>query len=198
MEETWRIKNWQRCAEQAKDMFAQLKELVLNAIDQFKRKQEAECLRKKEEDEKYRRDIRRQSEQRGRDNARSHSTQSSRREHSMARSSAQTWPMTQDEQPWRRIDRKWAFGQSTGGSEVKDTHHGSTPEEKMPEAHSEQAQAGEKPEEEEDIDQDYDLTKSPFDPMRNYLGSDRKQCQLSGINQLFMILCRDMSPRPST
>ena len=61
MEETRRIKNWQRCAEQAKDTFAQLKELVLNAINQFKRKQEAEHLRKKEEDEKYRRDIWRQS-----------------------------------------------------------------------------------------------------------------------------------------
>ena len=56
-EEMWRIKNQQRCAEQAKDTFAQLKELVLNGIDQFKRKQEAEHLRKKEEDEKYRKDI---------------------------------------------------------------------------------------------------------------------------------------------
>ena len=56
-EETWRIKNWQLCAEQAKDTFAQLKELVLDAIDQFKRKLEVEHLRKKEEDEKYRRDI---------------------------------------------------------------------------------------------------------------------------------------------
>ena len=173
-EETWRIKNWQQCAEQAKDTFAQLKESVLDAIDQFKRKQEAEHLRKKEEDKKYRRDIRRQSEQCGRDNAQSHSTQSSRREHSTGRSLSQTWPMTQDEQRWRRIDRKRAFGQSTSGSEVKDTHHGSAPEEKVPEAHSEQAQAGEKPEEEDDIDQDYDLNKSPFDPMGNYLGSKQE------------------------
>ena len=82
--------------------------------------------------------------------------------------------MTQDEQPWRRIDRKRAFGQSTGGSEVKNTHHWSTPDGKMPEAHSEQVQAGEKPEEEDDIDQDYNLTKSPFDPMGNYLGSEQE------------------------
>ena len=82
--------------------------------------------------------------------------------------------MTQDEQPRRRINRKWAFDQSTGGSEVKDTHHGSVLGEKVPEAHSEQAQAGEQPVEEDDIDQDYDLTKSPFDPMRNYLGSKQE------------------------
>ena len=173
-EETWRIKNWQRCTEQAKDMFAQLKELVLNAINQFKRKQEAEHLRKKEEDEKYRRDIRRWSEQCGRDNAQSHSMQSSRREQSMARSLSGTQPMTQDEQPRKRIDRKRAFGQSTRGSEVKDTHHGSTPGEKVPDAHSKQAQVGEQPVEEDDIDQDYDLTKSPFDPMGNYLGSKQE------------------------
>ena len=136
-EETWRIKNRQQCAEQAKDTFAQLKELVLDAIDQFKRKQEAECLRKKEEDEKYRRDIQRQSEQCGRDNAQSHSMQLSRREHSTARSSSRTRLMTQDEQPRKRIDRKQAFGQSMGGSEVKDIHHGSTPGEKVPDAYSE-------------------------------------------------------------
>ena len=82
--------------------------------------------------------------------------------------------MTQDEQPRRRIDRKWAFSQSTGGSGVKDTHHESTPGGKVPEAHSEQAQAGEQPVEEDDIDQDYDLTKSPFDPMGNYLGSEQE------------------------
>ena len=155
-------------------MFAQLKELVLNAVNQFKRKQEAEHLRKKEKDEKYRRDIRRRSEQRGRDNAQSRSTQSFRREHSMARSSSRTRPMTQDEQPWKRIDRKQAFGQSTGGSEVKDIHHGSTLGEKVPDAHSEQAQAGEQPVEEDDIDQDYNLTKSPYDPMGNYLGSEQE------------------------
>ena len=181
-EETWRIKNRQWCAEQAKDTFAQLKELVLNAINQFKRKQEAKHLRKKEEDKKYRRDIRCQSEQHGRDNAWSHSTQSLRRGYTMARSSSQTWLMNQDNQPRRRIDRKRAFGQSTGGSEVKDTHHGSTPEEKVPEAHSEQAQAGEQPVEEDDIDQDYNLTKSPFDPMGNYLGS-KQETMLAVRNQ---------------
>ena len=57
MEETWRIRNQQRCAAQARDTFAQLKELVLDGIDQFRRKQEAESLRKKEEDEKYQKDI---------------------------------------------------------------------------------------------------------------------------------------------
>ena len=82
--------------------------------------------------------------------------------------------MTQDEQPRKRIDRKWAFGQSTGGSEVKDTHHVSAPGEKGSDAHSEQAQAEEQPREEDDIDQDYDLTKSPFDPMGNYLGSKQE------------------------
>ena len=174
MEETWRIKNWQQCAKQAKDTSAQLKELVLNAIDQFKRKQEAEHLRKKEGDQKNRRDIRCQSEQHGRDNAWSRSTQSSRREQSTARSSSRTRPMTQDKQPQKRIDRKQAFGQSTGGSEVKDTHHGSAPGEKVPDAHSEQARVGEQPVEEDDIDQDYDLTKSPFDPMGNYLGSKQE------------------------
>ena len=136
-EETWRIKNWQWCAEQAKDTFAQLKELVLDAIDQFKRKQEAEHLRKKEEDEKNRRDIWHWSEQCGRDNAWSRCMQSSRREHSMARSLSRTWPMTQDEQPQKRIDRKRAFGQSTGGSEVKDIHQGSAQGEKVPDTHSE-------------------------------------------------------------
>ena len=34
--------------------------------------------------------------------------------------------------------------------------------------------AGEQPVEEDDIDQDYDLTKSPFDPMGNYLGSKQE------------------------
>ena len=63
--------------------------------------------------------------------------QSSRREHSIARSLSRTQPMAKYEQPQRRIDRKWAFGQSTGGSEVKDTHHGSAPGEKVPEVHSE-------------------------------------------------------------
>ena len=174
MEETWRIKNRQWCAEQAKDTFAQLKELVLNSIDLFKRKQEAKCLRKKEEDEKYRKDIWHQSEQCGRDNARSRSMQLSRREQSTARSSSRSRPMTQDEQPWKRIDRKWAFGQSTGGSEVKDTHHGSAPGEKGSDTHSERAQAEEQPRKEDDIDQDYDLTKSPFNPMGNYLGSEQE------------------------
>ena len=118
-------------------MFAKLKELVLNGIDQFKRKQEAESLRKKEEDEKYRKDIQCQSEQHGRYNAQSHSMQLSRREESTARSLSRSQPMTQEEQPRKRIDRKQAFGQSKGGSEVKDTHHGSAPGEKGSDAHSE-------------------------------------------------------------
>ena len=174
MEEAWRIKNQQRCTEQAKNTFPQLNESVLDTIEQFKRKQEAECLRKKEEDEKYRRDIRCHSEQCRRDNAQSHSTQSSRREDSTGRSMSQTQPMTWDEQPRRRIDRKQAFGQSTSVSEVKDTHHGGAQKEKVPDAHSEQAQAEEKQEEEDDIDQDYDLTKSTFDPMGIYLGSEQE------------------------
>ena len=173
-EETWRIKNWQQCTEQAKDMFAQLKESVLDAIEQFKRKQEAEHLRKKEEDEKYRRDIRHRSEQHGRDNTWSHSTQLSRREDSTGRSVSQTRPMIWDEQPRRRIDRKRAFSQSTSVSEAKDTHHGGTQKEKVPDACSEQAQAEEMQDEEDNIDQDYDLTKSPFNPMGNYLGSKQE------------------------
>ena len=63
--------------------------------------------------------------------------QSSRREQSMARSLSRSCPLTQDEQPLRRIDRKRAFGQSTGGLEVKDTHHGNTPGEKGSDAQSE-------------------------------------------------------------
>ena len=63
--------------------------------------------------------------------------QSSRREQSTARSSSRSRPMTQDKQPRKRIDRKRAFGQSTGGSEVKDTHHGSTPGEKGSDTQSE-------------------------------------------------------------
>ena len=84
----------------------------------------------------------------------------------------QTQPTTQDEQPQRRIDRKRAFGQSTSVSEVKDTHHGSAQKGKMSDARSKQALAEEKQDEEDNIDQDYDLTKSPFDPMGNYLGSE--------------------------
>ena len=174
MEKTWRIKNRQQCAVQAKDTFAQLKELVLDSIDQFRRKHEAECLRKKEEDEKYQKDIRHRSEQHGRDNARSCAMQSSRREQSMARSSSRSQPSTQDKQPRRKIDRKRAFGQSTGGSEVKDTHHGNAPGEKGWDAQSEHTWAEEQPREEDDIDQDYDLTKSPFNPMDNYLGSEQE------------------------
>ena len=92
----------------------------------------------------------------------------------MARSSSRSQPLTQDEQPRRKIDRKWAFGQSTGGSEVTDTHHGNSPGEKGSKAQSEQAWAEEQPGEEDDIDQDYDLTKPPFDPMDNYLGSEQE------------------------
>ena len=61
-----------------------------------------------------------------------------------------------------------------GGSEVKDIHHGSAPGEKGPDTHSEQAQVEEQPREEVNIDQDYDLTKSPFDPMGNYLDSKQE------------------------
>ena len=155
-------------------MFAQLKELVLDSINQFRRKQEAEHLRKKEEDKKYRKDIRCRSEQCGRDNAWSRAMQSSRREQSMARSSSRSWPLTQDKQPRRKIDRKQALSQSTGGSEVKDTHHGNAPGEKGSDAQSERARAEEQPGEEDNIDQDYDLTKPPFDPMDNYLGSEQE------------------------
>ena len=173
-EETWRIKNRQRCAEEAKDMFAQFKESVLDAIEQYKRKQEAEELRRKEEDEKYRQEIQCQLEQQGRDNAWSHSTHSSRRESSSGRSAFWTQPTSHDEQPQRRIDRKWAFGQSTSVPEVKDIHQGSALEEKVQGAHTEQAQSEEVKDEEDDSDQDYDLTKSPFNPMDNYLGSEHE------------------------
>ena len=44
----------------------------------------------------------------------------------------------------------------------------------MPDAHSVQAEAGEKQEEEDNSDQDYDLTKSSFDPLGNYLGSEQE------------------------
>ena len=44
----------------------------------------------------------------------------------------------------------------------------------MPDAYPEQAQAEEKWDEEDDIDQDYNLTKSPFNPMWNYLGSEQE------------------------
>ena len=63
--------------------------------------------------------------------------QLSRREQSTARSLSRSQPVTQDEQPQKRIDRKQAFSQSTGGSEAKDTHHGSTPGEKGSDAQSE-------------------------------------------------------------
>ena len=57
---------------------------------------------------------------------------------------------------------------------MKDTHHGNAPGEKGSDAQSERAWAEEQPREEDDIDQDYDLTKSPFDPMGNYLGSKQE------------------------
>ena len=174
MEETWRIRGQQWCATQAKDTFTWLKELVLNGIDQFKKKQEAECLRKKEQDERYRKDIWCQSEQHGRDNARSRTSQSSRREESKIRFSSRSRPSTRDEPTWRKIDRKWAFSQSTDRSEVKDIHHGKAPESEGAVVQSERAQAEEQPEKEDDIDQDYDLTKSPFDPMEGYLGSEKE------------------------
>ena len=92
----------------------------------------------------------------------------------MARSSSRSRPLTQDEQPRRKIDRKRAFGQSTGGPEVTDTHHGNTPGEKGSDTQSKRAWAEEQPGEEDDIDQDYDLTKPPFNPMDNYLGSEQE------------------------
>ena len=82
-----------------------------------------DMLRKREQDKKYRKDIRRWSEQCGRDNAQSHPGESS----PWLGPSSRSQPSTQDEQPRRKIDRKRAFGQSTGGSEVKDTHHGNAP-----------------------------------------------------------------------
>ena len=39
---------------------------------------------------------------------------------------------------------------------------------------SERAQAEEQPEEEDNIDKDYDLTKSPFNPMEGYLGPEQE------------------------
>ena len=143
-------------------MFAQLKELVLNGIDQFKRKQEAKCVRKKEQDKRYWKDIRHRSEQCGRDNAQSCPTQSSRREESMTRSSSRSRPSTKDELPRRKIDRKQAFGQSTDCLEVKDIHHGKAPGNEGSVTQSERAQAEEQPKEEDNIDQDYDLTIVPF------------------------------------
>ena len=173
-EEAWRIKNCQRCAMEAKDTFAQLKEIVLDAIKQFKRKQEVERLRRNEEDEKYRWEVWCRWEWWGRDNAWSHSAHSSRRESSSSRSASQTQPTTHDEQPWRRIDRKQTFGQSTSVPEVKDAHQESALEEKAQGTETEKAQAEEVQDEEVDIDQDYDLTKSPFNPMDNYLGSEHE------------------------
>ena len=155
-------------------MFAQLKELVLDSIDQFKRKQEAERLRKKEQDERYWKDIRHRSEQCGRDNAQSRPTQSSRREESRTRSSSRSRPSIKDEPPQRKIDRKQAFSQSTDRSEVKDIHHGKAPGNEGAVTQSERARAEEQPEEEDNIDQDYDLTKSPFDPMEGYLGPEQE------------------------
>ena len=111
---------------------------------------------KKEEDEKYQWDIRHQSEQRGRDNTGSHSTHSSQRKRSTSRSAARTQQTTHDEQPWRKIDQKQAFGQSTSAPEVKD-------------AQPEEVQG-----EEIEIDWDYDLTQSPYNPIDDYLGSEQE------------------------
>ena len=92
----------------------------------------------------------------------------------MTRSSSRSQPSTRDEPPRRKIDRKWAFGQSTDHSEVKDIHHGKAPGSEGAVTQLEQAQAEEQPEEEDDIDQNYDLTKSPFNPMEGYLGSEQE------------------------
>ena len=56
-EETWRINNRQKADWEAADTFAQLKEVVLDAIGQFKEKQEAEKIRRKERDEKHWQDV---------------------------------------------------------------------------------------------------------------------------------------------
>ena len=53
---------------------------------------------------------------------------------------------------------------------MKDIHHGKAPGNEGAVAQSERAWAEEQPEEEDNIDQDYDLTKSPFNPMEGYLG----------------------------
>ena len=95
--------------------------------------------------------------------------------------------MTHEEQPWRKIDRKWAFGQCTSATEVKEAHPKSarmkevqqdvqagTQEERLCDAPTGQAQAEEIQEEKVDIDLDYDLTKSPWDPIENYLGSEQE------------------------
>ena len=95
--------------------------------------------------------------------------------------------MTRDEQPWKKIDRKWVFGQSTSATEVKETHHksaqtkelqdvhqASDQEERLHNAQTRQAQAEEMEDDEVDINQDYDLTKSPWDPIDNYLGSEQE------------------------
>ena len=57
---------------------------------------------------------------------------------------------------------------------MKNIHHGKAPGNEGSVAQSERARAEEQPKEEDDIDQDYDLTKSPFDPMESYLGSKQE------------------------
>ena len=57
---------------------------------------------------------------------------------------------------------------------MKDIHHGKDPGNEGSVTQSERARAEEQPKEEDDIDQDYDLTKSPFDPMESYLGSEQE------------------------
>ena len=63
---------------------------------------------------------------------------------------------------------------------MKDIHHGKAPGSEGAVAQSERAWAEEQPEEEDDIDQDYDLTKSPFDPMEGYLGSEQEAAPAVG------------------
>ena len=57
---------------------------------------------------------------------------------------------------------------------MKDIHNGKAPGSEGAVTQSAQAQAEEQPEEENDIDQDYGLTKPPFDPMEGYLGSEQE------------------------
>ena len=47
MEEAWRIKNHQCTEREARDTFAQLEEAVIDAIKQFKRKEEVEQIWKR-------------------------------------------------------------------------------------------------------------------------------------------------------
>ena len=88
--------------------------------------------------------------------------------------------MIHDEQPWRKIDRKQAFGQSTSAPEVQDTHPESAQPEEVQDAQPEHAQLEEVQDKEADIDQDYNLTQSPFNPIDDYLGSEQETALATG------------------